>query len=71
MSYLFKTKLILRKKLPIITVSEFSKKQLIKKYHIDSNRIIVIYNSWEHLKSINPNFNILDELEIKKQSFYE
>jgi len=42
----------------LITVSEFSRKQLAQKYHIDENRILVIHNGWDHFKSVTPDESI-------------
>lgn len=36
----------------IATVSEFSREQIAKTYHIDIERICVIHNGWEHFKEI-------------------
>ncbi|MEZ4937458.1 MAG: glycosyltransferase family 1 protein [Crocinitomicaceae bacterium] len=41
----------------IVTVSEFSKKDIIQQYQIDPSKITVAYNG------INPNFHIIDEAE--------
>ena len=41
-----------RSKMAIVTVSEFSKSEIIKYYHVDENRITVIYNAWQHLERI-------------------
>ena len=36
----------------ILTVSEFSKKQIQKAYNTDAERIIVVPNGWEHFNSV-------------------
>ena len=39
----------------IVTVSEFSKKEIIKYYNVDKNKIFVINNAWQHINRINDN----------------
>ena len=34
----------------IITVSEFSKREIIKNYRVNPNKITVVYNAWEHFR---------------------
>lgn len=53
----------------IITVSEFSKNEIIKYYKTDSNKIEVIYNGWEHMNRIEYDNSILNRLEIKKDEY--
>lgn len=36
----------------IITVSEFSKKEILKNYDINQNKIHVCYNAWQHLINV-------------------
>ncbi len=36
----------------ILTVSEFSKKEIERVYGVDQNRITVIYNSWQHMNRV-------------------
>lgn len=45
----------------IITVSEFQKKEIEKYYKMDSSKISVIYNAWEHLKNIKIDDNKLNK----------
>ena len=46
--HLLQYKVALKKSLHIFTVSEFSKKEIIKVYKVDENRISVSYNGWQH-----------------------
>lgn len=48
-------------KMLILTVSEFSKSEIIKYYKIDSERIKVIRNGWQHIKN-----TIVDEKTFEK-----
>lgn len=36
----------------IITVSEFSKSEIVRYYHVDPARITVIYSAWQHMQRI-------------------
>lgn len=55
----------------ILTVSQFSKNEIIKYYKIKSERIHVIYNGWEHIKSIESDDNILNNNDfIRIDDYY-
>ncbi len=43
---------ITRKALALITVSDFSKEELVKYYRCDPQKINVIYNAWQHYEQI-------------------
>ncbi|MGN1124809.1 MAG: glycosyltransferase family 4 protein [Candidatus Gastranaerophilaceae bacterium] len=69
--YLFKIKCIMcNKKKKIITVSKNSKNEIMKYYHISSNRISVIGNGWEHMTDIEPDYSIYKKLNIKSEYFF-
>lgn len=54
----------------IVTVTQFSKYQLIDTYRIDPNRITVIGNAWQHIKQIKGNSNILLRNDLKDKGYY-
>ena len=54
----------------IITVSEFSKKEIADYYHIDPDNISVIGNGWEHIKEIEEDPGVFDRLNITKETSY-
>ncbi len=54
----------------IITVSEFSKKEMIKNYGICEDMIKVIPSAWEHFENIEYDESTLRKYELKKQSYY-
>ena len=54
----------------ILTVSEFSKNEIIKYYNVNPKKIEVVYNSWEHILSFKEDFNILKKFNLQKKSFY-
>ena len=50
----------------IITVSEFSKKEIEKYYGVDPNRIVVIPNAWQHYARIGHDENALEKYGLMK-----
>lgn len=69
-SYLIRAKHLVKISKKIVTVSQYSKKQLINYYKINSNKIEVIYNSWQHYERINSNTSILDDLGLIPYKYY-
>lgn len=59
-----------KKQFPIVTVSYFTKYQLIDYYHIDPRRITVIGSAWQHFKRIEENQRILESLHIDSGNYY-
>ena len=41
----------------IVTVSQFSKSEIKKYYHVQEDRIHVVYNAWQHMKVISKSNN--------------
>ncbi len=56
----------------IITVSQFSKDEIIKTYHIKPNNITIAYNGVENPPKINPKIqqNILSDYSLKANNYY-
>lgn len=54
----------------IITVSEFSKKEIEKYYGVDPNRIVVIPNAWQHYARIGYDENALEKYGLLKNSYF-
>lgn len=51
----------------IITVSNFSKRELIKYAHIKDNKIFIIYNAAEHILNVgNADQNFIDKINLNK-----
>jgi glycosyltransferase involved in cell wall biosynthesis len=64
-------RLIARKAKRIVTVSEFSKNQIAQTYHINPDRITVIYSSWNHLRAIKADYSIFEACPtLLKNNFY-
>lgn len=54
----------------IITVSDFSKKEICKYYNISSERIYVVPNSWEHFFYVKFDEEALNKYCLEKYKFY-
>ena len=58
-------------KRPVITVSNFSKRQISEVYKIKSNRITVVENGWQHYNRICEDESIFEkETAIKKGNYF-
>ena len=64
-------RLIAKKSKKIITVSNFTKEQIIKSLNINADKISIIYSSWEHFRHIIADYSILNEHpSLTKNNFY-
>lgn len=54
----------------LITVSQFSKNQICEVYHIKPEKVEVIYNGWEHYKSIEEDNSIFEKFPKLKSGEY-
>lgn len=54
----------------IVTVSEYSKKTMLEKLPIKAEKIVVIYNAWQHLKTVDKETDILERLGIQSGNYY-
>lgn len=54
----------------IITVSEFSKKEIIKYYNISKEKICVVPNAWQHYTKIKYDENALNKYNLEKDEFF-
>ncbi|AEE15746.1 glycosyltransferase family 4 protein [Treponema brennaborense] len=55
----------------IITVSEFSRREIARTYSLDESKISVIYNGWEHVKNIQADFSIFKSFpQLETNDFY-
>lgn len=62
---------IKKRALKVITVSEFSKKRIEELLGIDSERIVVIGNGWQHFESVIPDETVFDKYKgIRKGEYY-
>jgi len=63
-------RLIAKKAKRIATVSYFTKNQIVQTYHINPDRIDVIYSSWLHFGSITADNSIFNDFPILSKPFY-
>ncbi|GHT56202.1 group 1 glycosyl transferase [Spirochaetia bacterium] len=63
-------RLIAKKAKKIITVSYFSQNQIAQTYHIDRERIAVIYSSWNHFRTIKADYSVFDAFPTLSKPFY-
>ena len=61
---------IMNSKMKIVTVSDFSRKEIVKYYNIDQSRITVIYNAWQHMISVEPDESVFDNSRILPEKYY-
>ena len=54
----------------IITVSNFSKSEIIKYYGVDEDKIVVAPNGWQHFARVNYDENALSKYGLVKDSYY-
>jgi glycosyltransferase involved in cell wall biosynthesis len=64
-------RLIAKKAKKIGTVSHFSKNQIAQTYHINPDRITVVYNSWDHFGTIKADYSVFNAYPVLSQrQFY-
>lgn len=59
-----------RKAKAIITVSEFSKSEIIKYYHVEESRIHVVPNAWQHYEAVKYDEHALEKYGLTKNEYY-
>ena len=57
-------------KIPVITVTEYSKKSIEKYYHIDEDNIVVIPNAWQHIERVVEDPQALDKYDLQEKAYY-
>ena len=57
-------------KMKIVTVSDFSRNEIVKYYNVDKSRITVIYNAWQHMISVKPDETVFDNKNIIPEQYY-
>jgi glycosyltransferase involved in cell wall biosynthesis len=61
--------IVLRAK-KIMTVSYFSKNQIVSAFHIKPAKINVIYSSWDHFNAIVPDYSVFDKFPALTAPYY-
>ena len=62
--------ILVRTSKKIITVSEFSKQEIIKYYKVPKEKVEVVYNAWQHILRIKEDITILKRFNLEKKNFY-
>ncbi len=60
----------MRRSIGLITVSNFSKNEIIKYYAVSPGKIAVIPNAWQHYERIGYDENTLKTYDLKKENYY-
>ncbi|MDR2493624.1 MAG: glycosyltransferase family 4 protein [Spirochaetaceae bacterium] len=63
-------RLIARRAKRIVTVSYFSRNQIARTYHVNPENISVIYSSWFHFKTIEPDYSIVRQFPVLSKPFF-
>lgn len=66
-----KFRMIAKKSEVIVTVSETSKREICELLEVSQDDVVVIYNSWEHMKMIHEDMSVFERhTDLKKQNYY-
>lgn len=68
--YRFVMTLTIKRMKKIITVSEFSKNEIIKYYHVDPSKVMVTYNGWQHFSNTPFDEDSLKKYRLEKGGYY-
>jgi glycosyltransferase involved in cell wall biosynthesis len=63
-------RLISRRAKKIVTVSYFTRNQIVEKYGVDAKKISVVYSSWEHYKSLQTDNSVFNDYPNLKGNYY-
>ena len=61
---------IVNSDMKIVTVSEFSRSEILRVYGIDEKRITVIGGGWQHMNDISEDEGIIKRLCLREESYY-
>ena len=59
----------MKSSMKLVTVSKFSKKEIVKYYHVPFDRITVVYNAWQHMISVEEDDSVFDDARIVPGSY--
>ena len=54
----------------IITVSNFSKNEIMKYYHVDSSKVFVVPNAWQHIERVSNADDTLKKYDLKASNYF-
>lgn len=60
----------IKSNLHILTVSNFSKNDLVRIYHVDPNKITVVGNAWQHIKNVGYDNRIIEKYNLVPKEYY-
>ena len=60
----------LHSKMNIITVSKFSKSEILKWYTTNEKKITVVYSAWQHMKCIEESIDVFEKYNLEKGRYY-
>ena len=60
---------IMNSSMKIITVSKFSKSEIVKYYHVLPKRISIIYNAWQHMNYVQTDNSIFEDQRIIPEKY--
>lgn len=66
---LLQRRMIIKKAKALLTVSETSKKDIVRIYHVNINDITVVPNAWQHITRISSDDKIFDKYKLKEESY--
>ncbi|MDR3356513.1 MAG: glycosyltransferase family 4 protein [Spirochaetaceae bacterium] len=67
---MYQYRLITRKAKRIVTVSEYSRNEIANTFHIPPGRIRVIYSSWMHFRTVEPDYSVFSTFHTLEKPFY-
>ena len=67
--YILKVLLNTRRAKAVLTLSEYSKKEIVELYHIPKDKILIISCGWQHFDKIAPDNTILERLGLESKPF--
>lgn len=68
--YITRVKTVVKRGTHIITVSENSKKDIMRLYHVAPQHITIIGNGWEHMKDASTDEHLLDQMKLTKGNYF-
>ena len=68
--YISKVKKQIQSAKKIITVSEYSKKEICNYYHCNSKKIAIIPNAWQHFLAIKEDSSIISKLGLTDREYF-
>lgn len=68
-SYLIRAKYVIKHAKKIVTISEYSKKDIQTFYKIENSKLELIYCGWQHYEHIKPDNTILNRLCLERNNY--